>query len=101
MEPGERVGSTPTLPCCGGAGPLGQGDSGPSHAQLCMAVPGTSVPGRPRSRASTPGILELAALRGAVVNFIGLWLVGEQKQKTALEGMWKLLSRAGEFPAWH
>lgn len=67
----ERAGCTPTL---GAVGPghwarVTQGESlrvthGPGHCSQCLWPGGT-----PRA----PGILELAALRGAVVNFIGLF----------------------------
>lgn len=72
MEPG--AGCTPTLPAAGragrgGAGPPGQGDSGPSHTRLFPSL----WPWEAALRCRVPGILELAALRGAVVNFIGIF----------------------------
>lgn len=98
MEPEERASSTPTLPWCR-LGPLGAGDSGPSHTQ---PVPGTIVL---RGRAAlSPSSRQLQDSRywerslsmgSSMVQALLRWWT---EQKAALNGTWKLLSSVRDPP---
>lgn len=91
---------------CGGAGPLGQGDSGPSHARLWTLFPEPLPWEAPQQCQHSRYFGASSAQRGCgeldwALPQCRLWLVGEQKRKSAPEGIWKLLCRDGEGPALH
>lgn len=104
-----RTHATLVLVGCGGAGLLGAGDSGPSHAQIQTAVPGTTVlQGRAALSAASPGAAPGFQVFGAGTAERGsgepcrapLWsrlcLAVGQKQRTTPKGTWNR-----DLPALH
>lgn len=96
---------------CGGAGLLGAGDSGPSHAWIQTSVPEITVlQGQAAPPVASPGAAPGFQVFGASSAERGpgepcrappwsrLCLAVGQKQKMAPKGTWKLLSRDGDPP---